>query len=191
MANLTQPEEFQRALNEGAWLLRQNRPDEALERLLPLYELAPTNPDVAINLGGAYILLSKWNKAERVLSRAAELHADNTMIWMNLAAAHLGRLELAGPKQQERAIRAYERVVALDPRTPNAYYNLGLIYKDRGEHDRATVSFERALEVNPADADARYWIDWLSRQAAPAAADGASGAPVRPSNASMHAGGDA
>jgi tetratricopeptide (TPR) repeat protein len=164
MTNLNNPEEFHRALAEGAWLLRQNRPQEAMDRLLPLWEMAPTNPDVAINLGGAYILQGKWNKAVRVLSRAAELHPDNVMIWINLGAAHLGRLELSGPQQQDRAIRAYERALAIDPQAPNVHYHLGLIYKDRGDLERATAAFEQALAANPADADARYWIAWLARQ---------------------------
>lgn len=176
MTNLNQPEEFQRALSEGAWLLRQNRPQEAMDRLLPLYEMAPTNPDVAINLGGAYILQGKWNKAERVLSRAAQLHPDNVLIWINLGAAHLGRLELSGPQQQERAIRAYERALELDPQTPNVHYHLGLIYKDRGDLDRAVAAFEQALAANPADADAKYWLSWLQRRREEAAAQGDSAA---------------
>lgn len=177
MTNLNNPEEFHRALAEGAWLLRQNQPQEAMERLLPLWEMAPTNPDVAINLGGAYILQAKWNKAVRVLSRAAELHPDNAMIWINLGAAHLGRLELSGPQQQERAIRAYERALAIDPQAPNVHYHLGLIHKDRGDIDQALAAFEQALAANPADTDARYWIAWLERQrVANAAAEAAQAA---------------
>ena len=118
MTNLDHPEEFHRALSEGAWLLRQNRPQDAMERLLPLWEMAPSNPDVAINLGGAYILQGKWNKAVRVLSRAAELHPENVMIWINLGAAHLGRLELSGPQQQERAMRAYRARAGHRPTCP-------------------------------------------------------------------------
>lgn len=170
MSNVDQPEEFQRALSEGAWLLRQNRPVEAMERLLPLYEIAPTDPDVAINLGGAYILQGKWNKAERVLSRAAQMHPDNVMIWINLGAAHLGRLELSGPQQQERAIRAYERALELDPRAPNVNYHLGLIHKDRGDLSQARMAFEQALKVNPGDSDAEYWLGWLERRSQEAAA---------------------
>jgi hypothetical protein len=47
-----QSEEFNRALAEGAWLLRTNQPAAAVDKLLPLYEQAPSNLDVAINLGG-------------------------------------------------------------------------------------------------------------------------------------------
>lgn len=166
-------EEFGRALAEGAWLLRTNQPQAAVDKLLPLYEQAPTNADVAINLGGAYILMAKWNKAVRVLSKAAELHTDNSMIWTNLAAAHLGRLELSGPQQQERAIRAYERALEIDPATPNIQYHLGLIYKERGELAEAIRRFEEAIKVNPADKDASYWIARLSALLAAAEGRGA------------------
>ncbi len=159
MPDLNNPDEFRRVLYEGALLLRQNRPQDALEKLLPLYEAAPTNLDVAINLGGAYILLAKWNKATRVLSKAAELHPDNAMIWSNLAAAHLGRLELSGPRQQERAIEAYARALSIDPTAPNVNYHLGLIYKDRRDLEAARAQFEQAVVVDPSDRDAQFWID--------------------------------
>ncbi len=162
MAEDRQAEEFNRSLAEGAWLLRTNQPEAALEKLLPLYEQAPTNADVAINLGGAYVMLAKWNKAVRVLSKASELHPENAMLWVNLAAAHLGRLELAGPQQQERAIRAYERALAANPAAPNVHYSLGLIYKERGELERAIEYFEQALRVDPADRDAARWIARLT-----------------------------
>jgi tetratricopeptide (TPR) repeat protein len=163
MANVDNPEDFQRALTEGAWLLRTNQPAEALARLIPLYEIAPTNADVAINVGGAYILQGKWNQAVKVLSKAAELHPDNVMIWTNLGAAHLGRLELAGPQQQERAIRAYEKALAIDPKTPNIHYHLGLIHKDRGDLERSVAAFRQALIVDPGDRDAQRWLDRIDQ----------------------------
>jgi tetratricopeptide (TPR) repeat protein len=153
--------EFNRALNESAQLLRQNRPGEAETRLLPLYETSPDHPDVLINLSGAYILQSKWDKAVKLLNKGAKANPNNAMLWMNLGAAQLGRLETAGPQQQERAIQAYQRALQANPETPNAHYSLGLIYKERGELTRAAAFFQRALEVDPADRDARYWLDRL------------------------------
>lgn len=157
-----QSNEFRRTLNESARLLSQNRPDDAVEKLLPLYRQAPDNLDVAINLGGAYILQRKWNRAVRVLEDAARIHTDNAMVWTNLAAAHLGDLRLAGPRQQKRAIAAYEQALQADPFAPNVHYQLGLIYKERGELQQASTMFEAALKVNPADRDASYWIERLS-----------------------------
>ncbi len=154
--------EFKRMLNESAQLLAQNRPGEAEEKLLPLYDKAPEHPDVLINLSGAYILQSKWDKGVKLLNQATKVHPNNAMLWMNLGAAQLGRLEIAGPQQQEKAIAAYQRALQANPETPNVHYHLGLIYKERGELTRATAFFQRALEVDPADRDARYWLDRLS-----------------------------
>ena len=153
--------EFNRLLNESAQLLRQNRPEDAEAKLLPLYDASPEHADVLINLSGAYILQRKWDKAVRLLDKGAKAHPNNAMLWMNLGAAQLGRLETAGPKQQDRAIAAYQRALQANPETPNAHYHLGLIYKERGELIRAAAFFQRALEVDPADQDARYWLDKL------------------------------
>jgi len=161
---MTKPEslpDLQTEINESAKLLRQNRPDEAIAILEPLYKRTPTQPDIAINLGSAYILQRKWDRAVRVLTKAADANPENAMIWVNLAAAQLGNIKTAGPHQQERAIRAYERALQITPAAPNVHYHLGLIYKERGELDRAITFFQRALEVRATDADARYWIDKL------------------------------
>jgi tetratricopeptide (TPR) repeat protein len=154
---------FLQALNDSAQLLSQNRPAEAVDKLLPLYEEAPEHPDVAINLSGAYILQQKWSRAIQILNKALQLNPENPMLWSNMGAAQLGRLEIAGPKQQEKAIDAYQRALRADPETPNVHYHLGLIYKERGELIRATAFFQRAQEVNPGDRDARYWLDRLGK----------------------------
>ncbi len=152
-------EEFHRILNESARLLSQGRPGEATSRLRALEEKAPGNLDVAINLGGALILQRKWTQAVRLLRRALDAHPRNAMLWANLAAAELGALETSGPKQQERAIEAYQQALQVDPSAPNVHYHLGLIYKHRGELNRASAFFQRAIEVHPGDRDARYWLD--------------------------------
>jgi len=166
MTEFNKSEAFLQAIQESARLLSQNRPGEAMEKLRDLYAQAPTDPDVAINLGGAYILQRKWDRAVDVLRKAAEVNADNAMLWTNLGAAYLGRLEVSGPLHQERAIEAYERALQVDPQAPNVHYHLGLVYKERGELNRAAAFFQRALEVFPADKDALYWLEQLTLQLA-------------------------
>src|SRR5439155_25180558 len=86
---------------------------------------------------------------------AAANAADSAVVWVNLAAAHLGTLQLSTREQQDKAIAAYERALELDPRYPNAHYNLGLIYEDRRDWSHARQMFEQALRVNPVDNDAQ------------------------------------
>ena len=169
MSELT--DKVREALNTSARYLGQNRPEDAIEVLEPLHKNAAHIPDVAINLGGAYILLRKWNKAVRVLEPAAQHHTQNAMLWANLAAAYLGRLETAGPQQQLQAIAAYEHVLAIDPKAPSVHYHLGLIFKERGDLANAQRYFQGALDVNPADRDARLWLDRINAVHAAAGAD--------------------
>lgn len=162
MSNSTifeESEEFRKTLLQSARLLAENRAEEATQLLLPLHAKTPKHPDVAINLGGAYILQRKWNRAVRVLEAASEANQANGMLWMNLGAAQLGRLELSGPTQQAAAIRSFQRALEIDPATPNAHYQLALIYKEQGKLQLAAEYFEQALAVHPHDRDARYWLE--------------------------------
>ncbi len=156
--------DYRRILNESARLLRANRPGEAIAVLEPLQADMPDDPDIAINMGGALILQRKWAKAVETLKRAVDASPENVLLWTNLAAAYLGRLETSGPKHQERAIAAYEKALWIDPNTPNVHYHLGLIYKQQGNLSRSSAMFQRALEINPNDRDARFWMERLSRQ---------------------------
>lgn len=176
-------------LNESARLLRANRPGEAIAVLEPLRADLPGDPDIAINLGGALILQRKWRKAVRILRNAVEITPDNVLLWTNLAAAYLGRLETSGPKHQGKAIRAFERALRIDPGARNVHYQLGLIYKQQGNLSRASALFQRALEINPKDRDARYWMVTLSarlveieREKSESRAENGSGETARGSN---------
>ena len=175
--SLPNRDEYNQALNASARLLRANRPGEAVAVLEPLHTQYPHDPDIAINLGGALILQRKWERAVQVLLPAARQHMKNAMLWVNLAAAHLGRLETSGPKQQQQAITAYEQALRADPPAPNVHYHLGLIYKEQGKLSQASALFQRALEINPQDKDAQRWLDRLSELIVAAAQESTPDAP--------------
>ncbi len=155
----------QRLVGEGARLLAAKRPGEAVEFLSEAWELDPQNVAAAINLGGAYILQGRHERAIPTLEAAARLEPDDPMIWVNLAAAYLGKLPFATSERQARAIAAFERALALNPRTPQVHYNLGLIFLERDDPGRAADYFRDALDTDPTDRDAQHWLDQISRSA--------------------------
>ena len=155
----------QRLVGEGARLLAAKRPGEAAEILSEAWQLDPQNVAAAINLGGAYILQGRHERAIPTLEAATRLEPDNPMIWVNLAAAYLGKLPFATQERQDQAIAAFECAVALNPRTPQVHYNLGLIYLERDDPGRAADCFRDALDTDPTDSDAQHWLDQISRRA--------------------------
>ncbi len=166
---------------EGTRLLAARRPDEALTSLAEAWELAPNDAAVAINLGGAYILQGKHDRAVLALEAATRLEPDNPMVWINLAAAYLGKLPFATAERQARAIQAFEQALTLDPSAPNVHYNLGLIYLERQENAAAAFHFASALETDPNDRDAQYYLDDLRRrEEASALGHGQRPAPASP-----------
>ncbi|MFZ2489610.1 MAG: tetratricopeptide repeat protein [Anaerolineae bacterium] len=150
-------------LSQGARLLMQGHVGEAADKLEQAAVLLPDDPDVAINLGGAYVLLRRHNQAVNVLERASRLAPQSAMVWTNLAAAYLGTLAISGPQQQAKAINAYEHALEFNPAAPNVHYNLGLIFQDRHDWSQARHYFNEALRVNPADSDARTWLARIDR----------------------------
>lgn len=150
-------------LIEGARLLAAGRPGEAAALLAEACELDQENAEALMNLGSACILQGKHGRAVPVLEAAVRIEPDNAMIWSNLAAAYLGKLPFATAEQQERAIAAYGRALALDPRAPHVHYNLGLIYLERDDVLRASAHFDGALDSNPDDRDARLWLERIRR----------------------------
>ncbi|MCA9873324.1 MAG: tetratricopeptide repeat protein [Ardenticatenaceae bacterium] len=145
-------------LVRGTELLHRGDAEQAARLLEKAYELDSLNPDVALNLGGAYILQKKFGQAVAILEPLSQLEPYNAMVWTNLGAAYLGNPILARDEEHEKAIAAFERALEINPVAPNVAYNLGLIFRDRREYERAKFWFQQAIQANPHDQDARQLL---------------------------------
>jgi tetratricopeptide (TPR) repeat protein len=153
---------FKALFRRGTELLHQGKAQEAVALLEEANSLKPDHFDASLNLSGAYILTKKFKQAVSLLETLREQTPDNAMVWTNLGAAYLGNPVLARDEDQLRAIAAFEQALVLNPAAPNVAYNIGLIYRDRRENEMAVAWFQRALQANPNDQDARNLIAKLS-----------------------------
>ena len=149
---------FKALFRRGTELLHQGKVQEAAALLEEAHSLKPEHFDASLNLSGAYILTKKFKQAVSLLEALREQTPDNAMVWTNLGAAYLGNPVLARDEDQLRAIAAFEQALLLNPIAPNVAYNIGLIYRDRRENEMAVAWFQRALQANPNDHDARNFI---------------------------------
>jgi Flp pilus assembly protein TadD len=150
--------ELHTLLKRGTQLLQRGQVQEAVSVLERARTLDETDPNVALNLSGAYVLTKKFAKAVDLLEPLSEQEPDNAMVWTNLGAAYLGNPILARDEEHEKAIAAFKKAFAINPATPHVAYNLGLIYRDRKEVDTAIEWFKQAVQANPNDQDARNII---------------------------------
>ncbi|HEU5322913.1 MAG TPA: tetratricopeptide repeat protein, partial [Methylomirabilota bacterium] len=63
--------------------------------------------------------------------------------------------------QAERALASYERAVALDPALPEPHRQLGFLYYQQKDTERARAAFQRYLGLKPDAADARRIKEYL------------------------------
>ena len=151
-------EQFVKRLKVGTQALHAGEIDKAVRFLERAYRLDQEHSDVALNLGGAYILAKKFALAVTVLEPLSIQQPHNPMVWTNLGAAYLGNPILAKAEDQLRAISAFKQAWLGAPVAPNVAYNLGLVYLDRRERDKALNWFDRAVRANPIVRDAKRFV---------------------------------
>jgi len=93
-------------------------------------------------LGALHAHASRWNEAERALTRALDA--------ARVPSAHvlLGTV-LREKGEVGRAIEQFEAALALEPGLEDAMFQLGLCYLEKNWPKRALECFQHALEKNP------------------------------------------
>lgn len=146
--------------------------------------LKPNFVAALINLGRAYTIVGRSADALATYRRALDFEPDNPVVLMNLGNAlrHTGMLDEAitayrqslaldsgfGDAHYNLAIALqecgldtearthYERSLALAPaRYAGAEVNLGIIFANQGSIEAAAECYERALAIDPGDAECR------------------------------------
>lgn len=84
----------------------------------------------------AYVLAQQWTQVQ----------PKNASAWLGLGLAsnHL--------KQNEMAVTAYRRALAIDPDRADAWNNLGIAYDNLKQYDLAIAAYQKALKSAPTNA---------------------------------------
>ena len=92
-------------------------------------------------------MLSNPDSAQKALEQASSMDPANFD-----AAYQLARL-YTQKKDYPAAIDQYQKAIAINNQSPEAYFNLGYIYMVRGDYDSAIINFESSRGLNPSFAD--------------------------------------
>jgi protein O-GlcNAc transferase len=106
-------------------------------------------------LGVVLSRMSRYAEAIELFKRAISLNPNSSASYSSLAAAYTDPDDVS--EEGLALAQAYlEKAVALEPQSSDLHYNLGMSYRRGAQLDRAMASFDRAIEVNPDNAKARW-----------------------------------
>ena len=63
----------------------------------------------------------------------------------------------------ENAIKNYEKAIEINPNLWQSYQNLGAIYFNAGDKEKAKEYLEKALEINPGNEGLRKALEIISK----------------------------
>jgi tetratricopeptide (TPR) repeat protein len=135
---------------EGAALLREGRPEQALALLQRAERLAPAEREVRYWLGNAYRVNGQSSRARRLFDKI--LAADPADLDASFALAFLLR-DLGAPADAAEALLRASRQPAV---TGQQLLQIAGFLRDSNEFSAAIEVCERALEQNPGQADLHF-----------------------------------
>lgn len=117
------------------------------ERSEEFYKKAAlANPEKAVAHSGLARLYQKNNRLNLALEQALtadRLLPENYFLKISLANIYLAQ------QNHKKAEDIYQRAILIDPRQPDAHYNLGSLYQQTGKIDAAIEKFFKVIELNP------------------------------------------
>ena len=140
--------------------LRIGEPGVALRAVDRALQLAPGNHDLLLQKINCALAAGEDVVAAAVADELAdvEFNAPQQASAMGLLLSRLG--------QNERAVEHYQRAVDLQPDTASHHYNLAAVERYCGRLQEAAAALQRAIELNPEDADAYLLRSGLRTQTA-------------------------
>jgi Flp pilus assembly protein TadD len=110
----------------------------------------PDNLVALVNLGMADFQSDDNVKARDLLEKAVRLRLDTAPAWLTLGIIHMDS------DRFPEALAALSQATLLDPENPRARNFLGVVIGRQGWIDGAQQELRRAVELDPAYADAHY-----------------------------------
>jgi len=140
---MTQLEAHWDSAQEGAELIREGEPEQAVALLTELIQREPDNEYAYFFLGAAYFELEGYDRALKAYVKTLELKPDyvGAMIGTGHTLRMLGRYV--------EAIRMAHQVLARAKDDPDALFLIGTSSFARGEEAQAKIYLTRYLETNP------------------------------------------
>lgn len=134
---------------ESKQLLLDNRPQEAIEKLISAEVKIKDDPLLYVQLGQAYMAQKLWHDSERSFKKAIHIDPDNERAFFGLGfiAFQTG--------DYENAAELFAQAISYLFYQPYAHFFLAQTLEKLGDNERAAKAYATCLEMNKSNAKAR------------------------------------
>ena len=139
-------------LGHAEAIAKQGKPDAALTELRAAAKAHEDDPAVHHLIGLCYDLTARYDEAVTEYEKALELAPDYAPSSFRLGITHARRGNL------DLAFENYTAIASGPAVYFNALINLGVLYEDRRQYDKAIECYRRVLNISPAHQRARMYL---------------------------------
>ena len=117
--------------------------------------LTPNEPSLLNNLGNAFKLQKKFEKAVVCYKQGLQVNPNDAGLHYNLAVT------LQSQGRPNEAIGHYRKSLEVEPREAAVYNNLGVVLLSQDKLDEAADCFRKTLRLNPDKTSAMSNLAWI------------------------------
>jgi tetratricopeptide (TPR) repeat protein len=141
-------------------------PDLAAKYVCEASDLSPADPSPYLALGKMQIVEASESQAVLArLERFARLHPDNALanyyyaisLWKQPKGSQ-------APETSRQVEELLDKAVRLDPKLAVAFLQLGVLYEERGDLQKAISAYQQAIAADPQLGEAHYRLAQTYRQ---------------------------
>ncbi len=155
--------DFTRAMERvGQHFLRKEDAQKSFDIFNLSRELYPESPLALSNLASANIWMGNFEEARKLFKQAYSLNPDHSSVSLN-EFRYLGRL-LERQKKQKEIFALGEIALELYSKSAELHKEIGDIYLEAGQKEKAGIFYKKALELDPKLEEAKKKLEELEKE---------------------------
>ena len=143
-------------LLKAACLMQWRKFDQVAPAVEKVLETNPNHLEALSLLAALHVRRNQPDKAKPYIDRVAKINPGYSSL-----PSTIGRWLAAG-RQFEQAEKHYRRAMALAPELAGPVTDLGLLYMQTGDEDKARTTLEKARQIDDYRKDVRNYLDVLN-----------------------------
>lgn len=146
-------------LNEGLSANDPNKLASGINLLEEAVKYDPHNETALLSLAKGYIMLNNYEQARRTLGSLLEIYPDYDKALNLMAFSFISEGDMTQkPALIDRAVNILIKVININHKFSEGYYNLGLAFYLKGDDNRAMNYLNQAIDINHRHIKSYYLI---------------------------------